>query len=129
MIKECVHLVPKVLFWVILRWVLVLYHILHKQICQNAKYRAKTKVLKFGTEVAFFEYFWTEMLETIVIYEFSTLKFVKMQSFVRKQKSFEFGTEKFRVDILANYCHIFNFSPLEFLEIQSFCPKINNAVI
>ena len=52
-----------------------------------------------------------------------------MQSFVRKQKSFEFGTEKFSVDILANYCHIFNFSPLEFLEIQSFRPKINNAVI
>ena len=47
------------------------------QIFLIAKFCQKTKIPKFGTKNALLEYFWARILKTIVIFEISTLKFVK----------------------------------------------------
>ena len=46
---------------------------------------------KLGTESAPFEYFWARILKTIVIFEISTFKLVKLQNFVKKQKCLNLG--------------------------------------
>ena len=49
------------------------------------------KMPKLGTESAPFEYFWARILKTIVIFEISTFKLVKLQNFVKKQKCLNLG--------------------------------------
>ena len=53
---------------------------MHPQICLFAKFHRKTKMPKFGTKNALFGYFWARILKNIVIFEISTLKFVKNES-------------------------------------------------
>ena len=42
------------------------------------------KILKVGTENGLCEYFWTTFLKTVGIFEISTLKLVKLQSFAQR---------------------------------------------
>ena len=78
---------------------------------------------KLGTKNALFGYFWPKYLiwvflgnnfkKTIVIFEISTLKFVYLQNFTKKQKKPNFGTKKawfmyFLAGIWKQYCHIWN---------------------
>ena len=47
---------------------------------------------KFGIKNALFGYFWVRILENYcVIYEISTLNFVKLQNFAKKQKRLYLG--------------------------------------
>ena len=48
------------------------------------KFCEKTKMPKFGTKIALFEYFWAGICENILIFEISTLEFVLLQSLVQK---------------------------------------------
>ena len=51
----------------------------HPQICQIAKFCEKTNMTKNG----FFGYFWVEFLKGIVVFEISTLIFLKFQKFTK----------------------------------------------
>ena len=46
---------------------------------------------KFETKYALFGYFWARSLKTIVVFEISTLIFIYLQNFVKKQKSLNLG--------------------------------------
>ena len=59
--------------------------------CLIAKYRAKVRILKFGTKKALLKYFGQQFWKTIVIFEISTLEFALLQSFVQKIKILKFG--------------------------------------
>ena len=64
-------------------------------ICIIAKYRKIIKMPKFGTKNVLFEYFWQKCFiwiflgkmfrRTIVIFKISTLKFLYLQNFTKKQ--------------------------------------------
>ena len=56
----------------------------------DCKFR-KTTMSKFETKNVWFEYFWVRILKTIVIFEISTFKLVKLQNFVKKQKCLNLG--------------------------------------
>ena len=61
----------------------------HLRICLIANFCEETKKPKFGTKNASFRYFWQK---TIAIFEMSTLEFVRLENFTRKQKSLNFRT-------------------------------------
>ena len=66
-------------------WAIVLknyYHIWNQYpwICLIGKFCGKTEKPKFGTKNALFGYFWARNLNNYVIFEFSTLEFVKNES-------------------------------------------------
>ena len=48
----------------------------------NCKFCGKTEKPKFGTKNALFGYFWARILKNYVIFEFSTLEFVKNESLI-----------------------------------------------
>ena len=58
----------------------------------KCKHLHKTeKKIKFRTKIALFGYFRAVTLKAIVVFEISSLGFVKIQSFVQKQKYLSFG--------------------------------------
>ena len=81
----------------------LLSHLKQPGIFQNAKFRAKLKILEIGTKLAFGEQF----SKTIVIFEISTLRFVNMQSFMQI-------IWVFLVRILKKTIAVFDVSTLEF---------------
>ena len=95
----------------------------HPRICLIAKFWGKTKMPKFWIKNAFLGIFGLEFQKTIVIFEISTLEFVRFQNFVKKWKCLnlgkkmpKFGTKYalfgyFWIRILKNYCHIWNHHP------------------
>ena len=54
----------------------------HPRICLIAKFREIAKLSKFGTKNALFGYVWARILNTIVIFEISTLIFVISESLI-----------------------------------------------
>ena len=99
------------------------------RIFQNAKFRAKSKSLKFGTKNALFWYFWTGILKTIVISEINALEFVLLQSWVQKKSlnmgpkmpdlvifGLEFENNIFKIEICA----------LKFVLLQSLVKNRNH---
>ena len=46
---------------------------------------------KFGIKKALFWYFWDRILKNYIIFEISTLKFVKLRNFVKKWKCLNLG--------------------------------------
>ena len=68
-------------------------HILnqHPQMCLIAKFCGKQKCLNLGPKSLICLFFWVEFSKTIVIFEISTLKFVSLQSFEKKQKGINLG--------------------------------------
>ena len=78
--------------------------------CLIAKYRAKVRILKFGTKKALLKYFGQQFWKTIVIFEISTLEFALLQSFVQKIKILKFG-KKFGTGTWKYCCHIWNQRP------------------
>ena len=108
----------------------------HLRISVIAKFREETKMPKFGTKNALLGYFWPKMLylgnfdqkyliwvflgenfkKTIAIFEISTLKFVYLQNFTKKQKCLNLGPKMlylgiFGLEFKKNYCHIWNQDP------------------
>ena len=77
----------------------------HLQISVIAKLYKETKMLKFGTKNALLSIFDEKCLtwvflgknfkKTIVIFEISTLKFVYLQNFTKKQKCLNLGSKIF----------------------------------
>ena len=63
----------------------------HPQICQTAKFLEKMKMSKFGTKNALFGIFWLEFENNILIFEISTLNFIKLQNFLEKWKCLNLG--------------------------------------
>ena len=104
----------------------------HPQICQIAKFREKTKMPKFGIKNALFGYFWARILENYcVIYEISTLNFVKLQNFAKKQKCLNLGRNKTYFSIFLPrtrkcYCRIWNQHP-QICQMIKFLKKNKNA--
>ena len=75
---------------------------------------------KFGTKNALFGYIWARIKKkTIVIFEISTLKFVYLQNFTKKQKSLNLGPKMPDLWIFGlgfeNNIAIFEISTLEFV--------------
>ena len=66
----------------------------HPLICLAAKFREKTKMPKFKTKSALFWYYFgifgLKFEKIIVIFGISTLEFVKLQNFKKKQKCLKF---------------------------------------
>ena len=80
------------------------------------------------TKKALFGYFWARILKkAIVIFEISTLKFVYLQNFTKKQKCLNFGPKMPDLGILGlefeNNIVIFEISTLEFVQLQNFAEK------
>ena len=94
----------------------------HLQICLIANFCEETKKPKFGTKSASFRYFWQK---TIAIFEISTLKFVRLKNFAKKQKSLNFRTNigYFWTRVLENYRHIWD-QHLRLRLIGKFCGEI-----
>ena len=85
-------------------------------ICLIAKFRAKIRILKFGTKNALFECFGQQFWKTIVIFAISALEFALLQSLVQKIKNLKFGTKNarfpyFGAGIWNYYCRIWNQCP------------------
>ena len=75
---------------------------------------------KFGTKNALFGYIWARIKKkTIVIFEISTLKFVYLQNFTKKQKSLNLGPKMPDLWIFGlgfeNNIAIFEISTLKFV--------------
>ena len=58
----------------------------------QTKFCPKIKIFKFGTKLVLIGCFGLEFQKTNVEFQISILEFVKMLSFVQKQKSFKLGT-------------------------------------
>ena len=93
--QKCLNLGPKMQFFGIfgLEFKKNYCHIWnrHPQVCLFAKFHGKTKMPKFGTKNAWFGYFGLEFENNLVIFEISTLEFVWLQNFAKKQKCLNLG--------------------------------------
>ena len=96
------------------------------RICLIAKFLRKAKMPKCGIKNALFGYFWPKISylgilgrnfeKTIVIFEISTLKFVYLENFTKKQNCLNLGQKMPDLGILGarvwkQYCHIWNQHP------------------
>ena len=90
----------------------------HPQILPNTAFRPKIKILKFGTKIALIGYFGLEFQKTSVVFEISILEFLKMQSFIQKQKKLYI----FGLQFNKSYYQIFN-QHLRICETINFHPK------
>ena len=82
-----------------------------ENIWKFAKFRAKQKDFKFGSKIGLFGYFKLEFEKTIVVFDASTLDFVKMQSSAQNKKCSSLRSKSLYLGfdcILKNYCHIWN---------------------
>ena len=70
--------------------VVFLHH--HPQIF-STKFCPKIKILKLATKIVLIGYFGQEFQKTNLEFKISILEFVKMQSFIQKQKNFKLGTK------------------------------------
>ena len=92
---------------------------------------------EFGNKNALFGYFDQQCLiwgflgkifrKTTVLFEISTLKFVYLQNFTKKQKFLNLGPKMSDLGILGlefeNNIVIFEISTLEFVQLQNFAEK------
>ena len=65
-------------------------------ICVIAKFRAKTRIPKFGTKKVLFGSFGQQFRKTIVLFATSALEFALLQSLVQKIKILISGTKNAR---------------------------------
>ena len=95
----------------------IYFHICYQQpasILLKCKVSCKTKNFEFETKnILLLGYFYTRIWKTIVIFEISIFKFVKMQSFMLEKRNFKFETKivlsgNFWTGIWKNYCRIWN---------------------
>ena len=107
----------------------------HPRICLVAKFGAKIKILKFGTENALFGYFWARTLKnTIVRFEISTFKYVYLQNLTKKQKCLNLGPKMpdlciFGVEFENNIV-IFEINPkLTFSKNKEHQPKLSPLLL
>ena len=61
------------------------------QVCQNAKFRAKTRSLNLGPKIHYLGNCRPKYKKAIIIFEINILQFVKTQYFVQKLKNPRFG--------------------------------------
>ena len=85
-------------------------------ICLIAKFCAKIRILKFGTENALFRWFGQQFWKAILIFSINAPEFALFQSLVQKVKIIKFGTKNvwfpyFETGIWKYYCHIWNQHP------------------
>ena len=64
------------------------------QICLTSKFLHKKECFNLGSKMSYLCIFWARMLNTIVIFEMNTLKFVKFQNFAKKQNYLILGRKK-----------------------------------
>ena len=109
----------------------------HLRISVIAKFCEETKLPKYGIKNALFGYFWQKCLiwvflgkifrKAIVIFKISTLKFVKLRNFTKKQKYINLGPKMPDLGIFGlefeNNIVIFEISILEFAYLQNFVKK------
>ena len=65
-------------------------------VCLIAKFRAKIRILEFGTRNALFGCFGQQFRKTIAIFAILTLEFALLQNWVQKIKIFKLGTKNAR---------------------------------
>ena len=86
------------------------------QVCQIAKFGGKMKIVKFGTKNVLFGYFWARI---IVLFEISTLDFIKLKNFLKRWKCLNLGPKMLYLGILMlefqKTIVIFEISTLEFV--------------
>ena len=92
-------------------------------VCLIAKFRAKIRILEFGTRNALFGCFGQQFRKTIAIFAILTLEFALLQNSVQKIKIFKLGTKNarfpyFGAGIWKCYCHIWSQRPRICLSIK-----------
>ena len=122
-------------------WARILKHYCHiwnqySRICLIAKFLQKNKNAKIWDQKCLISYlaiFGLEFEKTVVIFEISTPEFVKKQNFVKneKWKCLNLGPKMpylgiFGLEVLKNYCHIWNQHPWIYLTAK-FCEKNKNV--